>query len=79
MTGDLFQQPVESSASERNKIHFGTVSCRKTENNKHKSFCFMPTNRIFLETARIKIHQLILFSFFLKQIQLFSSSIVKIT
>ena len=29
---DLFQQPVESRASERNKIHFRTVNFRKTEN-----------------------------------------------
>ena len=29
---DLFQQPVESRASERNKIHFGTVNFRKAEN-----------------------------------------------
>ena len=29
-----------------------------------KSFCFMPTHRMFLATAQIKINQLIPFSFF---------------
>ena len=75
---DLFQQPVESRASERNKIHFGTVNFRKTEYI-NTNLLVMLTNRIFLETAGIKIPQLIPFSFFPKQIRLFSSSVIETT
>ena len=32
----------------------------------------MPTYRVFLETAQVKIHQLIPFSFFRKQLRLFN-------
>ena len=60
------------------QIQFGTVN-KKTENTVLKSFCFMPTHRMFLATAQIKINQLIPFSFFQSKYGFFSSSFVKTT
>ena len=60
-----------------NSVYIGNSQFKNREYINSNLYVFMLTCRIFLEIAQIQIHQLIIFSFFPKQIRLFPFPVVK--